>query len=199
MARNVGALKAARYGAIVLASAIAASEAVHWRASKRYLPPRPRSGPAALVVLGYHARKDGSPHPVQKWRTELAARAWRRLGAERIIFSGGDSKGGPPEAEVMAGYAQSLGVPKSIVVTERAASNTRENIAFSLPLAQGYDRLAIVSDPLHAARARRYLWQQCPAAARKLVSAGEYRFGERWWLKLFSAAYELYLTLVGMR
>jgi uncharacterized SAM-binding protein YcdF (DUF218 family) len=199
MARNMGALRLARTGALVLAGAVLASEAAHWRASKRYLPPRKRAGPAALIVLGYHAKVDGSPHPVQKWRAELAARAWARLGAQCVVFSGGDPKGGPPEAEVMATCAERLGVPKDAIVREQRASNTKENIAFSLPLVSRYDTLAIVSDPLHAARARRYLWQKSPSAARKLVSAGEYRFLERWWLKLFSAAYELYLALAGKR
>lgn len=198
MARSVGTLKLLR-AALGFAGAVLASELAHWRASKRYLPPRPRAGTSALIVLGYRSRADGSLHPVQKWRAELAVRAWARLRAQCVVFSGGDSKGGPVEAEVMSAYAQSLGLPKAVVALEPRASNTRENIALSLPLVARYDRLAIVSDPLHAARARRYLWEQSPAHARKLVSAGEYRFLERWWLKAFSAAYELYLTSAGRR
>jgi len=197
--RRLVPLKFVRKVALALAGAVLASEAAHWRASKRYLPPRPRSGTAALIVLGYRTNADGSLHPIQKWRTEMAVRAWARLGAQRLVFSGGCARGGRSEAEVMAAYAESLGVPKSLIVTEPRASNTRENMAFSQPLVAAYDRLAVVSDPLHASRARRYLWEQSPALARKLVCAGEYRFLERWWLKAFSASYELYLALTNRR
>ena len=95
----------------------------------------------------------------------------------------------------MAAYAQRLGVPKSAVATETRARSTWENVAFSQPLVDEYPRLAIVSDPLHAARARRYLWQQSPDLASRLVSAGEYRFLDHCWLKLLSAVYELYLAV----
>jgi uncharacterized SAM-binding protein YcdF (DUF218 family) len=95
----------------------------------------------------------------------------------------------------MAAYAERLGVPKDAVATETRARSTWENVALSQPLVDEYPRLAIVSDPLHAARARRYLWQQSPDLASRLVSAGEYRFLDHCWLKLFSAVYELYVAL----
>jgi len=53
-----------------------------------------------------------------------------------------------------------------------------------VPLLANFDRVAFVSDPLHAARARRYLKQQRPELAGRLVSAGDYRLLERWWLKV---------------
>ncbi len=181
-------------------AAVLASECAHWLASKRHLPPDPPlEGPCALVVLGYPSRRDGRLHPVQKWRTQLAARAWPALGAERVVFSGGPSHGRPPEALVMAAHAQRLGVPENAVATETRATSTWENVAFSQPLVDEYPRLAIVSDPLHAARARRYLWQQSPGLASRLVSAGEYRFLDHCWLKLLSAVYELYLALAPGR
>jgi uncharacterized SAM-binding protein YcdF (DUF218 family) len=99
----------------------------------------------------------------------------------------------------MAAYAKRLGLPESVLATETRATSTWENVAFSRPLVDGYPRLAIVSDPLHAARARRYLWLQSPGLAARLVSAGEYRFLDHSWLKLFSAAYELYLALAPSR
>lgn len=88
-------------------------------------------------------------------------------------------------------------MPAGALVTETRATTTWENVAFSRALVEGYPRLAIVSDPLHAARARRYLWQQSPELAARLVSAGEYRFLDHFWLKMFSAGYELYLAVAA--
>jgi uncharacterized SAM-binding protein YcdF (DUF218 family) len=93
-------------------------------------------------------------------------------------------------------------VPKSLIATESRASTTWENVEFSMPLLENFGRLAFVSDPLHAARARRYLRAQRPELAERLVRAGEYRLLERWWLKVPAAAYELlelYRTRRSMR
>ncbi len=66
----------------------------------------------------------------------------------------------------MAAYAELLGVPARLIATESRASTTWENVEFSVPLLENFDRLAFVSDPLHAARARRYLQTTAPGARR---------------------------------
>jgi uncharacterized SAM-binding protein YcdF (DUF218 family) len=170
------------------------SEALHWRASKKFLGAGHEAGRGALVVLGFPARRDGSLHPIQKWRTEMASRAFASLGAELIVFSGGPSRGRPSEAETMAAYALQLGLPATSVRTETEALSTWQNIQLALPMVEGFDRLAIVSDPLHAARGRRFVRAQRPDMAAHLVSAGEYRLFERWWLKVPTALYETYVA-----
>jgi hypothetical protein len=72
--------------------------------------------------------------------------------------------------------------------------STWQNIELSLPMVDGFDRLAIVSDPLHAARGRRFVRAQHPDLAAHLVSAGEYRLLERAWLKVPTAFYETYVA-----
>jgi uncharacterized SAM-binding protein YcdF (DUF218 family) len=170
------------------------AEALHWRASKRFLAKENVPGRSALIVLGFPARRDGSLHPIQKWRTGIAKRALYDLGAERVVFSGGPSRGRPSEAETMAAYAVQLGVPATSVRTETKAMSTWQNIELSLPMVEGFDRLAIVSDPLHAARGRRFVRAQRPDLASHLVSAGEYKPLERWWLKVPTALYETYVS-----
>jgi len=170
------------------------SEALHWRASKRFLSAGHVPGRCALIVLGFPARRDGRLHPIQKWRTDIAKRAFASLGAERIVFSGGPSRGRPSEAETMAAYAVKLGMPATSVRTETKAMSTWQNIELSLPMVEGFDRLAIVSDPLHAARGRRFVTAQRPDLAAHLVSAGEYRLFERSWLKVPTAVYETYVA-----
>jgi uncharacterized SAM-binding protein YcdF (DUF218 family) len=185
-------------GALALVSCavvtVLLSEALHWRASKSYLAKGNVPGSCALIVLGFPARRDGRLHPIQKWRTEMAKRASASLGAERIVFSGGPSRGRPSEAETMSAHAVHLGVPATTVRTETKAMSTWQNIELSLPMVEDFDRLAIVSDPLHAARGRRFVRAQRPDLADRLVSAGEYKLFERWWLKVPTAVYETYVA-----
>ncbi|MGD0808591.1 MAG: YdcF family protein [Acidimicrobiales bacterium] len=188
VAKAALALFCALLGAVVL------SEVLHWRASKRFLGSGHVPGRSALIVLGFPARRDGRLHPIQKWRTDIARRAFATLGAERIVFSGGPSRGRASEAETMAAYAVQLGVPAKSVRTENKAMSTWQNIELSLPMVEGFSRLAIVSDPLHAARGRRFVKAQRPDLAAHLVSAGEYRLFERSWLKVPTAAYESYVA-----
>jgi len=92
----------------------------------------------------------------------------------------------------MAAYALRLQVPFDRVGLERTSRTTWENISFALPMVDGYDAIAIASDPMHAARARRYALEQRPDLADRLIFADNYRVLERWWLKVPTAMYELY-------
>ena len=65
----------------------------------------------------------------------------------------------------MAAYAEVLGVPGQLVATELQATSTWENVEFSLPMVASFPRIAIVSDPLHASRARRFVRAQDPRLA----------------------------------
>ncbi len=162
-------------------------EARHWLAARSL----PRAVPGArtgVLVLGCPPRPDGSLHPWQKWRVDMASRAWD--GAHRVIFSGGRMRGLPAEAEVMAAYALSLGLPEHLIVRETKARTTWENVVFGARWLQDVDQIMVVSDALHAARAVRYLREQEPALATKVVRTPGYRFGEQFTRKAISAAYE---------
>jgi hypothetical protein len=195
-------MNALRWAALTSGGVVAASELLHWSASGWDLAAPAPHGRCALMVLGYPTKRSGDLRAVQRWRVEMAKRALDLLDAELIVFSGSASKGRPAEGDAMAAYAAVLGVPARLIATESRASTTWENVEFSLPMLENFDRLAFVSDPLHAARARRYLRVQRPDLAGHLVSAGEYRFLERWWLKVPAAGYELlelYRTRRSMR
>jgi DUF218 domain len=188
----------ARWAAALTAAAalaVAGSEWVHWKASRRYLGPGPEPAPGgseAVIVLGYPPRRNGQPHPVQRWRCRIAARSADPGRTTQMIFTGAAEGDGPSEAEVMSGYARDvLGVPGDRMVLENRARSTWQNIAFTLPVAQNADVIKIASDPLHAARARRYVRAQRPDLAPKVSAAADYRFGDHIALKVATAAYEL--------
>jgi len=195
---------AVRPATVVLAAAglltavIAASEVWHRQASRSGPGVPAARGSRVIVVLGYPSRRSGRLHPMQKWRTEMAVRSLPAAAdhpdhADHVLlFTGGRSRGAAvTEAEAMAAHARSLGVPADRILLETEATSTRENLSLSLPLADSFDTIVIVSDSLHVARARRYAAAQRPDLADRLAFADDYRFLERWWLKVPVAAYEL--------
>lgn len=176
------------------AVSVAASELWHWRASRAGPGAKASSacGSRAIVVLGYPSRLHGRLHPMQKWRTEIALRSPPAGAKYVLVFTGGRSRrAAVSEAEVMAAYARRLHVPDDRILVETEAANTWENLSLALPMADTSGTIVIVSDPLHAARARRYATEQRPDLAGRLAFADDYRFLERWWLKTPVAVYEL--------
>ncbi len=188
-------------GAAVLAgaAAVAGAEIWHRRASRSWpgADRRRADRPQAVVVLGHPSRRDGRLHPVQKWRTEIAVRSMPASAGGVLVFSGGRTRGADvSEAETMAAYARELRVPDDRILLETRAASTWQNIRLSLPMIDRYDTIVIASDPVHAARGRRYLGRQRPDLAGRLALADDYRFGERWWLKTSIAAYELAVAVL---
>jgi uncharacterized SAM-binding protein YcdF (DUF218 family) len=129
---------------------------------------------------------------MQKWRTEIAMRSRPAAAEGVLVFTGGRSRGAAvPEAEIMAAHARRLGIPGDRILLETEAMSTWENLLLALPMADTFAGIVIVSDPVHASRARRYAVMQRPDLADRLAFADDYRFLERWWLKVPSAAHEL--------
>ncbi|EIV90801.1 YdcF family protein [Frankia sp. QA3] len=189
-------LRAVAAVAAVAAAPVAVAEALHWLASRQLrgdgrAHPTGR-GAQAVVVLGFPSTHAGGLHPLQRWRTEIGVRSLAPDAGSRLIFTGGGPPGAVTEAEAMAGYArETLGVPAEKIRLETAARNTWENITFALPFVESADTVTIASDPLHAARGRRYLRRLRPELAARVVPADDYRFLDHWWLKLPIAGYEI--------
>ena len=187
--------------AAIFAAVVLAAERIHRRASGRLLGPArtPRPGGTdAVVVLGYPAAHDGGTTALQRWRCRIGARSLTPDRNGFLIFTGGAVHRPWVEAEVMAGYARNrLGIPPGRIRIESRAESTWQNIEFTTPVIEHADRIIIASDPMHAARARRYLRIQRPDLAERLAPADDYRLLERWWLKIPTAAHEL--AAIGRR
>ena len=144
----------------------------------------------AVVVLGCPTNPDGSLHPLQQWRVDIARRTITpRVGV--VVFTGRTAATGRTEAAAMAEYGRSIGIPEELIVLEERAESTWENLKFSAPLIEQHEVLRLVSDPMHAFRARAYLTQQDPELAAKLAPADDYRCFEhpRW--KIGTMLYEI--------
>ncbi|RZS44404.1 DUF218 domain-containing protein [Herbihabitans rhizosphaerae] len=172
----------------VAAALIVWGEVVHWRASRRLLGSA-APGPEVVVVLGF--RNGGRrANAVNRWRVRAGLRS-AGPGA-RIVFCGGSVGAEVPEAVLMARYAvDELGHTGPIVLEEESHS-TWQNIQNAVPLIEDAGRIKIVSNSLHAQKARLYLRRQRPDLARRLVRADDYRAGEWAALKPVFAAYGLW-------
>lgn len=140
----------------------------------------------AVVVLGF-ADPGSTAGYVNRRRVHYALRS-RRGRRSRLIASGGAVAGPVAEADLLAAHARRLGYSGTIV-TESASRSTWENIRNTIPLIDGAQRIVIVSDALHAAKARFYLHQQRPDLAMRLAPADSGRPGEDLALKVPTAIF----------
>lgn len=174
--------------------ALAASEALHWRAARRFLPSVTNRttglGDDLVLVLGFPSRANGL-HPMQRWQIDIAVRSMDR-SCGLLLVSGGSRKHGRCEADDMAAYARdSHGLPAERVLLERGARSTWENVEHCLPLLEAARTITVASSPLHAARGRGYVVAQRPGLAGRLRPADDHRWGERPVWKALTVAYQL--------
>lgn len=149
----------------------------NWRASRRLVGSVPGAS-ETIVVLGY--RNAGTrANIMNRWRVRAGLRSIDPTAIRsRLVLCGGACAGPRTEAALMAHYAtQTCGYRGELVLEERSRT-TWENIGFAIPYLKDSDRIKIVSLPFHAERGRRYLTEQSPVLASRLVRGAEYRFGE---------------------
>jgi uncharacterized SAM-binding protein YcdF (DUF218 family) len=171
-------------GAFVLSGVLLGGELVHWWSSRHRLGTRPGAAGTgeAVVVLGFGNRGDRANF-LNRWRVRAGLRSLDHgNGPSRLVLSGGPVSGPESEAELMARYARDLGYT-GVLITELTSQSTRENVENIVPFIEDADRIKLVSNSLHADRARGYLWRLRPDLAERLVAAADYRFGELTLLK----------------
>lgn len=161
-------------------SLVVLAELAHFRAAPHTIPARRNP---AVIVLGYPPLPGGRPHPVQRWRLKVAKRTIERFGVTRVVLSGGATRHGPTEAAVMAKLAKSIGIDPTITILESNSTSTWANIENSSRLVGGCDVVILVSDPIHAARARRYWLRQHPSDSQRVFVTPCVGFGA-WWIKV---------------
>jgi vancomycin permeability regulator SanA len=164
---------------VLVASVLAVSEWLHWRASRRGLgSPAVEPGREAILVLGFRNRGSRVNH-LNRHRVRIALRSIDTRATESVlIFCGGSVGGDTPEADLLLHHARSaLGYTGPYRV-DRASTTTWENITNTVEILRHFDTIKVASNSLHAERARAFIRQQRPDLAPRLQKARDYRFGE---------------------
>jgi len=98
------------------------------RAINRYLLIRTPVQPAKLCFVF------GTRHGEEMFAQEIS-KLWQAHYFEHVLISGGVTPGADaPEALVLSRRLIELGVPASVILVEIEATNTGENVIFSLPI-----------------------------------------------------------------
>lgn len=107
--------------------------------------------PDFILVFGAEMREDG-PSPMLARRCEKAFELSQKYSDAMVIVSGWKGPGDASnEAEGMRDYLLILGIENDRIIVEPEASDTLENILFSLPYI-GNGTVAMVSDDFHLLR-----------------------------------------------
>ena len=120
-----------------------------------------------VLVFGWPTKEDGTLHPMQRFRVEAGVATYKQQQCRQIIFSGGAAQNKHIEGQTMAEYARTLGVQKSAIAVEPNAHTTWENLGCSAAYLETAERVFLVSDSLHAHRAKRYACRQNPSLCAK--------------------------------
>jgi uncharacterized SAM-binding protein YcdF (DUF218 family) len=106
----------------------------------------------------------GVPYENGKWSRTMKARVyWSKYLydkgiAKNIMYSGSAVYTPYYEAEIMALYAQAIGVPREHIFTETKAEHSTENIYYSYHKAKllGFNKVALASDPFQTKMLRKF-------------------------------------------
>jgi len=117
---------------------------------------RAPEAPECFVIPSYALVDRTTPTLPTRAEIELAVRWWRRFPDSRLILCTGDNQRlGVTNAEVMADYAASLGVPRDRLVEEDRSRNTWENLSNALEIVRRLDlrQPTLVTHDLYTRRA----------------------------------------------
>lgn len=149
------------------------------------------AGSCAVLVLGSPTRADGTTGPIQRFRVAAGVETYRANHCGALVVSGGAVHNQHVEAESMAGLARKAGVAPNHIIVEGKARSTWQNVGCATPLVAGYDRVLIVSDSLHAFRAKRYACRQSQNLCQRVRAVGRFGPASLWWWHVSGAMYEL--------
>jgi uncharacterized SAM-binding protein YcdF (DUF218 family) len=143
---------------VIIVSCVILAGMLAWGSIARYTAPRSNTSLTrfeAIIVLGSPADSDGNPTPLQLSRVTEAVREYERGIAPRLIVTGGPTRRGIVEAEVMARTARAEGIPESAIFVEGHALDTIQNACYSVRImkSHGWHSAEVVSSGSHLPRA----------------------------------------------
>ena len=118
-----------------------------------------------IVVIPGVPFENGQWSPTMKERVCWSKYLYDKGIAKNVMYSGSAVYSPYIEAEIMALYAEKIGIRKENIFTETLAEHSTENIYYSYKKARklGFNRIALASDPFQTKMLRRF--------TRKIVNA----------------------------
>ncbi len=113
----------------------------------------------AIIVPGFQYNEGEDWHSVVKIRMVWAKYLYDHGHCKHIIFSGDAVYTPFVEAEIMAQYAEKMGVPREHILIENKAEHSVENIYYSYRLAKdnNWKKVAVATDFVQAKRLSRFI------------------------------------------
>lgn len=121
------------------------------RTSKRILTESLNKEYEVIVVPGVPF-ENGQWNQIMKARIYWSKYLYDKGVAQNIMYSGSAVYSPYSEAEIMAMYAEAIGIPDEHIFTETMAEHSTENIYYSYQKARllGFDTIALATDPFQA-------------------------------------------------
>lgn len=113
-----------------------------------------------ILVPGYPFSEDSLQWGwIMRGRVYWAKYLYDKGIAKNIMFSGSAVYSPYYESEIMALYAEAIGIPKEHIFTETKAEHTTENIYYSYKKAKqlGFKTIAMASDPFQTKLVKNYV------------------------------------------
>jgi hypothetical protein len=132
------------------------------RAAGRLLRAAEQSGPFDAIIVPGVPFKNGRWDTIMKGRVYWSKYLYDRGIARNIIYSGAAVYSPYYEAEIMAMYAEALGIPQEHIFTETRAEHSTENIyyGYKRALQLGFNKVALASDPFQSRLLRSYAFRR---------------------------------------
>lgn len=145
---------------VLLAGGLATCSYTVKKAGEMYLESENKTFDAIIVpgVPFY----DGNWSDVMKIRVFWSKYLYDKGITKNIIYSGSAVYSPYYEAQIMALYAQKLGIPKSHIFTENKAEHSAENVYYSYKLGKllGFKTIALATDPFQSKMVQSFIHKE---------------------------------------
>ena len=111
-----------------------------------------------IVVIPGVPFENGKWNPIMKARVYWSKYLYDKGITKNIMYSGSAVYSPYYEGEIMALYAEKIGIRKENIFTETRAEHSTENIYYSYKKARklGFEKIALASDPFQTKMLKRY-------------------------------------------
>lgn len=129
------------------------------KASGKLLQQAQANGPYDIIIVPGIQFENGQWDRVMKGRIYWSKYLLDKGITENIMYSGAAVYSPYNEAEIMALYAEAIGIPREKIYTELLAEHSTENIYYGYKKAKqlGFKKIALASDPFQTRMLKKFV------------------------------------------